>query len=90
MSEGYASLCRDFEDFYTRWLYHRIQDLQAMEEDLCSLKGNLERSIHIQESKMIMLQFQRARRLFRMILFMLLMVIGQMQIRVKTDNILRQ
>lgn len=22
----YASLCRDFEDFYTRWLYHRIQD----------------------------------------------------------------
>lgn len=24
--EGYAPLCRDFEDFYTRRLYHRIQD----------------------------------------------------------------
>ncbi|KAJ7541375.1 hypothetical protein O6H91_10G056900 [Diphasiastrum complanatum] len=25
-AEGYAPLCRDFEDFYTRRLYHRIQD----------------------------------------------------------------
>eukprot|EP00897_Mesotaenium_endlicherianum_P009888 jgi/Mesen1/8928/ME000548S08438 len=25
-SEGYAPLCRDYEDFYTRRLYHRIQD----------------------------------------------------------------
>lgn len=24
--QGYAPLCRDFEDFYTRRLYHRIQD----------------------------------------------------------------
>ena len=24
--EGYVSLCRDFEDFYTCRLYHRIQD----------------------------------------------------------------
>eukprot|EP00246_Nothoceros_aenigmaticus_P004460 TRINITY_DN16000_c0_g1_i1.p1 TRINITY_DN16000_c0_g1~~TRINITY_DN16000_c0_g1_i1.p1 ORF type:complete len:491 (+),score=85.95 TRINITY_DN16000_c0_g1_i1:234-1706(+) len=24
--KGYAPLCRDFEDFYTRRLYHRIQD----------------------------------------------------------------
>eukprot|EP00271_Cylindrocystis_brebissonii_P018252 TRINITY_DN5091_c0_g1_i1.p1 TRINITY_DN5091_c0_g1~~TRINITY_DN5091_c0_g1_i1.p1 ORF type:complete len:500 (+),score=76.51 TRINITY_DN5091_c0_g1_i1:646-2145(+) len=24
--DGYAPLCRDFEDFYTRRLYHRIQD----------------------------------------------------------------
>lgn len=24
--QGYAPLCKDFEDFYTRRLYHRIQD----------------------------------------------------------------
>lgn len=26
LHEGYAPLCKDFEDFYTRRLYHRIQD----------------------------------------------------------------
>jgi len=26
LQHGYAPLCRDFEDFYTRRLYHRIQD----------------------------------------------------------------
>lgn len=25
LQHGYAPLCRDFEDFYTRRLYHRIQ-----------------------------------------------------------------